>query len=65
MTHAPAEILTVYLDAGEDRRKIRRLALKDRRILFKYDAAFIVSSIEILLIKLSLKPHRFSRHRSG
>jgi serine/threonine-protein kinase HipA len=55
MTYAPTEILTVYLDADDERRKIGRLALKDRRILFEYDTAFIASGIEISPIKLPLK----------
>lgn len=54
MSYVPAELLTVYLDAGE-RRKVGRLALKDRRILFEYDLAFIDSGIEISPIKLPLK----------
>jgi serine/threonine-protein kinase HipA len=56
MTYASTEILTVYLDANEERRKVGRLALNDRRILFEYDAAFIASGIEISPIKLPLKP---------
>ena len=58
MTYIPTELLTVYLDAGE-RRKIGRLALKGRRILFEYDPAFIDSCIEISPIKLPLKPGVF------
>ncbi|MDD2325336.1 MAG: type II toxin-antitoxin system HipA family toxin [Alphaproteobacteria bacterium] len=54
MTYTPTELLTVYLDAGE-RRKVGRLALKDRRILFEYDPAFVDSGIEISPIKLPLK----------
>lgn len=54
MTYTPTELLTVYLDAGE-RQKVGRLALKDRRILFEYDPAFIASGIEISPIKLPLK----------
>lgn len=50
----PTELLTVYLDAGE-RRKVGRLAFKDRHILFEYDAAFVDSGIEISPIKLPLK----------
>ena len=54
MTYTPTELLTVYLDAGE-RRKVGRLALKDRQILFEYDATFIASGIEISPIKLPLR----------
>jgi serine/threonine-protein kinase HipA len=59
VTYTPTELLTVYLDAGEHR-KIGRLALKDRRILFEYDPAFIDSGIEISPIKLPLKPGVFT-----
>ena len=51
MTYAPTELLTVYLEAGE-RRKVGRLAVRQRKILFEYDAAFIASGIEISPIKL-------------
>jgi serine/threonine-protein kinase HipA len=54
VTYTPTELLTVYLDTGECR-KVGRLALKDRRILFEYDPAFIDSGIEISPIKLPLK----------
>jgi serine/threonine-protein kinase HipA len=54
VTYAPTELLTVYLDARE-RRKVGRLALKNRQVLFEYDAAFIASGIEISPIKLPLK----------
>lgn len=56
MTYKPTELLTVYLDAWDQRRKVGRLALKDRQILFEYDAAFIASGIEISPIKLPLHP---------
>lgn len=59
MTFTPIELLTVYLDAGE-RRKVGRLAFKDRRILFEYDAGFIASGTEISPIKLPLKPGVFT-----
>ena len=55
MSYAPVELLTVYLDAWNERRKVGRLAMKDRRILFEYDPAFIASGIEISPIKLPLK----------
>ena len=54
MTYAPTQLLTVYLEAGE-RRKLGRLALQRRRILFEYDPAFIASGIGISPIKLPLK----------
>jgi serine/threonine-protein kinase HipA len=59
VTFTPIELLTVYLDAGE-RRKVGRLAFKDRRILFEYDAGFIASGTEISPIKLPLKPGVFT-----
>ncbi len=59
MTYTPTELLTVYLDVSEHQ-KVGRLALKDRRILFEYDPAFIGSGIEISPIKLQLKPGVFT-----
>jgi serine/threonine-protein kinase HipA len=59
MTYTPTELLTVYLEAGE-RRKVGRLALRQRQILFEYDPAFIASGIEISPIKLPLKPGVFT-----
>lgn len=55
MTYTPTELLTVYWEAGE-RRKVGRLALRQRQILFEYDAAFIASGIEISPFKLPLRP---------
>ncbi|MFZ1083712.1 MAG: type II toxin-antitoxin system HipA family toxin [Terracidiphilus sp.] len=49
-------MLTVYLDAYSQRRKVGRLAFKVRQVLFEYDAAFIASGIEISPIKLPLSP---------
>jgi serine/threonine-protein kinase HipA len=59
VTHAPTELLTVYLEAGE-RRKVGRLALRQRQILFEYDPAFIASGIEISPFKLPLRPGVFT-----
>jgi serine/threonine-protein kinase HipA len=56
MAYSPTELLTVYLDARKDRRKVGRLAFKDRQVLFEYDASFIASDIEISPIKLPLRP---------
>jgi serine/threonine-protein kinase HipA len=56
MAFSPTELLTVYLDARNQRRKVGRLAFKDRRVLFEYDASFIASGIEISPIKLPLRP---------
>jgi len=59
VTYAPTELLTVYLEAGE-RRKVGRLALRQRKILFEYDPAFIASGIEISPIKLPLRAGIFT-----
>ena len=56
MAYSPTELLTVYLDARDQRRKVGRLAFKDRQILFEYDASFLTSGIEISPIKLPLRP---------
>ena len=56
MAYSPIELLTVYLDARSQRRKVGRLAFKDRQLLFEYDASFIASGIEISPIKLPLGP---------
>jgi serine/threonine-protein kinase HipA len=56
MANSPIELLTVYLNARNQRRKVGRLAFKDRKVLFEYDASFIPSDIEISPIKLSLRP---------
>ena len=55
MAYSPIELLTVYLDARNQRRKVGRLAFKDRQLLFEYDASFIASEIEISPIKLPLR----------
>jgi serine/threonine-protein kinase HipA len=55
MAYSPTELLTVYLDARNQRRKVGRLAFKDRQVLFEYDASFIASGIEISPIELSLR----------
>jgi serine/threonine-protein kinase HipA len=49
-------LLTVYLDARNQRRKVGRLAFKDRQLLFEYDVSFINSGIELSPIKLPLRP---------
>ena len=59
MAYSPTELLTVYLDARNQRRKVGRLAFKDRQVLFEYDASFIASDIEISPIKLPLRPGVF------
>jgi serine/threonine-protein kinase HipA len=59
VTYIPTVLLTVYLEAGA-RRKVGRLALRERQILFEYDAAFIASGVEISPIKLPLRPGVFT-----
>jgi serine/threonine-protein kinase HipA len=56
MAYSPIELLTVYLDARNQRRKVGRLAFKDRQLLFEYDLSFINSGIEFSPIKLPLRP---------
>jgi serine/threonine-protein kinase HipA len=56
MAYSPIELLNVYLDARNQRRKVGRLAFKDRQLLFEYDGSFINSGIEISPIKLPLRP---------
>jgi serine/threonine-protein kinase HipA len=56
MPHSPTELLTVYLDARSQRRKVGRLAFRDRQVLFEYDGLFLASGIEMSPIKLPLKP---------
>jgi serine/threonine-protein kinase HipA len=41
MAYSQTELLTVYLDARSQRRKVGRLAFEDRQVLFEYDASFI------------------------
>ena len=55
MAYSPTELLIVYLDARNQRRKVGRLAFKDRQVLFEYDASLISSGIEISPIKLPLR----------
>jgi serine/threonine-protein kinase HipA len=55
MSHAPVALLTVWYE-GTERRRIGRLASRDRRILFEYDPAFVTSGIEISPFELPLKP---------
>ncbi len=59
MTYTPTELLTVYLETGEPR-KVGRLALRRRQILFEYDPAFLASGIEISPFKLPLRAGVFT-----
>lgn len=56
MAYDPTGLLTVYLDARNQHRKVGRLAFKDRQVLFEYDASFLATGIEISPIKLPLRP---------
>jgi serine/threonine-protein kinase HipA len=60
MAYSPTELLSVFLDAHSQRRKVGRLAFKGRRVLFEYDPSFIPSAIEISPIKLPLGPGVFT-----
>lgn len=55
MTYKPTTILNVFLDAGT-RRKVGRLAMQGRRVLFEYDSAFIASGLQISPFHLPLRP---------
>jgi serine/threonine-protein kinase HipA len=55
MKHAPVPLLTVWY-MGTERRKVGRLAIRDRRILFEYDPGFVASGMEISPFELPLKP---------
>lgn len=59
MTFTPTDLLTVYLETGE-RRKVGRLAFRQRQILFEYDPAFVASGIQISPFKLPLKTGVFT-----
>ncbi len=54
MTHEPVTLLSVWYE-GSERRRVGRLASRERRILFEYDPAFIASQIEISPFELPLK----------
>lgn len=57
MKLAPIEVLTVhYAPRVDQRQRVGRLAIKDRRILFEYDAAFLASRLELSPMRLPLRP---------
>lgn len=56
MPYSPTRLLTVYLDARDEHRKVGRLAFKERQVLFEFDASFLATNIEISPIKLPLRP---------
>ena len=54
MTYQPIDLLTVYWESGE-RRKVGRLAYRQRQILFEYDPDFLASGLHISPFKLPLR----------
>ncbi len=53
----PVDRLNVYFEPTEGRRRrVGRLARRQREILFEYDAEFLVSKLEISPFKLPLRP---------
>lgn len=55
MKFAPVTLLNVVFD-GRVRRKVGRLALSDRRILFEYDPDFLAGRMQISPFQLPLRP---------
>lgn len=54
---APVHVVTVSLDFGGGvRRRVGRLALRDRRIYFEYDNDFVAAGTEISPLRLPLRP---------
>lgn len=53
--HTPLSTVNVTLDFGDDPMQVGRLATKDRRIYFEYDAAFIKRGLAISPFRLPLK----------
>lgn len=51
----PIREIKVSLDFGQGLIKVGRLAIKDRKIYFEYDASFIQTGLEISPLKLPLK----------
>lgn len=54
MKHKATDLLTVYLD-GTERRRVGRLAVSRRQILFEYDPSFIASGLQISPFHLPLR----------
>lgn len=55
MKYVPTTLLNVFLD-GRTRRKVGRLATRDRRILFEYDSDFLVSGLQLSPFQLPTRP---------
>lgn len=57
MTHKPIEQVAVYHEPEQGRRKkVGRLALHSRQILFQYDPAFAAERLELSPLRLRLTP---------
>lgn len=56
MTRANSMIINVYYMHGSNKSLVGRLALKERKIFFEYDLAFIQTGVELSPFKLPLKP---------
>lgn len=54
MKYKATDLLTVYLD-GTERRRVGRLAVSRRQILFEYDPSFIASGLQISPFHLPLR----------
>jgi len=56
MNLSPVAAVAVGLDFGDGATRVGRLAARDRRIYFEYDADFIANAIEISPLRLPLRP---------
>ena len=54
------QTVNVFLNTSSTKRRVGRLAIKDRRIYFEYDKKFLKSTIELSPYKLPLKSGVFS-----
>jgi len=55
MAYNPVSLLNVYLESYQQNRKVGRLALRNRQILFEYDPEFVALGIELSPLKLPLR----------
>lgn len=65
MSFIPVTLLTVLLDISAQPVPVGRLALKDRRIYFEYDRAFLERRLELSPFSLPLKAGVFSSQESA
>ncbi|MBB4798703.1 hypothetical protein HNP32_002457 [Brevundimonas bullata] len=56
MNLSPVAAVAVGLDFGGGATRVGRLAARDRRIYFEYDADFIANAVEISPLSLPLRP---------